>query len=101
MVVDEFDPRDKLFDDQRYQLQLSKTGNMLIGTEALRESITKLRDRLDVAHSMLSANDYNLQVNSQFNDEVGDLLEHNSKNLEKIDARIYDLEAGYDKLNFK
>ena len=74
---------------------------MLIGTEALRESITKLRDRLDVAHSMLSANDYNMQINHNFNSEVGDILEANSKNLDKIDARIYDLDAGYKRLNFK
>lgn len=74
---------------------------MLIGTEALRESITKLRDRLDTTHSMLSANDFNLQINSRFNGEVGDLLGANAKELTKIDSRIYDLEAGYETLNFK
>lgn len=41
-AVDAFDTYGTLFGEHRYQLQVAKTGNMLIGTEALRESIAGL-----------------------------------------------------------
>ena len=45
-AVDAFDTYGTLFGEHRYQLQVMKTGNMLIGTEALRESIAALRERI-------------------------------------------------------
>lgn len=51
-----FDPHGTLFGEHRYQLQVAKTGNMLIGTEALRESISHLKDRLQYAKSYIAPN---------------------------------------------
>ena len=45
-AVDAFDTYGTLFGEHRYQLQVAKTGNMLIGTEALRESIAGRQYRI-------------------------------------------------------
>lgn len=74
---------------------------MLIGTEALRESISKLRDRLDVAHSRLGANDQNLKINSQYNGEVGGLLSANRNEMERLESKCRDISAGYERLHNK
>ena len=71
MAVDYFDPEGTLFGEHRYQLQTSKTANMLIGTEALREQITRLRDRLDGGFVQLRRSDKNIESNASFNSEVG------------------------------
>ena len=95
MAVDYFDPEGTLFGEHRYQLQTAKTANMLIGTEALRESITRLRDRLDGGFTQLRRSDKNIEVNSGFNNDVGGLMLGNSGELTKLDSRMTDLEDGY------
>ena len=46
-AVDYFDTEATLFGEHRYQLQTAKTASMLIATEAIRQSVAQLRDRLD------------------------------------------------------
>merc|ERR1712003_120233 len=54
-AVDAFDTYGTLFGEHRYQLQVAKTGYMLIGTEAIRESIASLQDHL--AHGRIHVHD--------------------------------------------
>jgi len=56
-AVDAFDTHGTLFGEQRYQLQVAKTGNMLIGTEALREAIAALQKRVSSARQYIHSND--------------------------------------------
>lgn len=56
-AVDAFDTYGTLFGEHRYQLQVAKTGNMLIGTEALRESISNLQYRVHAANGRVAEND--------------------------------------------
>lgn len=99
MAVDYFDPEGTLFGEHRYQLQTAKTANMLIGTEALREQITRLRDRLDGGFVQLRRSDKNIESNASFNSEVGQLMSANNKELDKLDGRMNKLEDGYFKLH--
>ena len=64
-AVDAFDAYGTLFGEHRYQLQVAKTGNMLIGTEALRESIANLQYRVHAANKQVAQNDSNIDVNDQ------------------------------------
>ena len=72
---------------------------MLIGTEALREQIARLRDRLDGGFVQLRRSDKNIESNASFNSEVGSLMTANNKELDKLDARMNKLEDGYFKLH--
>ena len=45
-AVKAFNTYGTLFGEHRYQLQVAKTGEMLVGTEALREAISGLQDRV-------------------------------------------------------
>lgn len=99
MAVDYFDPEGTLFGEHRYQMQVAKTGNMLVGTEALRESITRLRDRLEKARFQLKENDTRIQVNADHNSQVGFLIGKNRDELNSLDTQIGNLEDGYYKLH--
>ena len=72
---------------------------MLIGTEALREQIARLRDRLDGGFVQLRRSDKNIESNASFNSEVGSLMKANNKELDKLDARMNKLEDGYFQLH--
>lgn len=56
-AVGAFDTYGTLFGEHRYQLQVAKTGNMLIGTEALREAIAGLQSRVSTARNYVHEND--------------------------------------------
>ena len=56
-AVDAFDTYGTLFGEHRYQLQVAKTGNMLIGTEALRHAIADLQLRVGKAREYIHSND--------------------------------------------
>ena len=64
-AVDAFDTYGTLFGEHRYQLQVAKTGNMLIGTEALRESISNLQYRVHTANRKVTDNDKELDTNDE------------------------------------
>lgn len=68
-AVGAFDPYGTLFGEHRYQLQVMKTGNMLIGTEALRESIAALKDRVFHARHYIDENDHEIHEND---DDIND-----------------------------
>merc|ERR1719148_209187 len=62
-AVGAFDTYGTLFGEHRYQLQVAKTGNMLIGTEALRESISGLQSRVGSARQFVHSNDDKINGN--------------------------------------
>jgi hypothetical protein len=61
--VNAFDSYGTLFGEHRYQLQVAKTGNMLIGTEALREAISGLQARVQSARQFVHSNDKDIDIN--------------------------------------
>ena len=62
-AVEAFDTYGTLFGEHRYQLQVAKTGNMLIGTEALREAIAGLQSRVGSARQFVHSNDDKINGN--------------------------------------
>ena len=100
-AVDAFDTYGTLFGEHRYQLQVMKTGNMLIGTEALRESIAALKDRVYHARHFIDENDREIHANDQDIDDNRLQIEQNRKRLVGIDGKLHDLESGYEELHHK
>lgn len=98
-AVDAFDTYGTLFGEHRYQLQVMKTGNMLIGTEALRESISALRDRVHHARIHVDENDGDIHENDSDIDDNRKQIEMNRQRLISIDGKLHDLEHGYDELH--
>jgi len=74
---------------------------MLVSTEALRESITRLRDRAEQACCQLKENDKRIQINAEHNNQVGYLIGTNRDELSTLDSKIGSLENGYSKLHYK
>lgn len=98
-AVDSFDADGTLFGEHRYQLQVAKTGYMLIGTEALRESIAQLQDRVYHARIHVSNNDGDIDENdSDIEDNRMQIME-NLNSLHEIDGKIASLEEGYAQLH--
>ena len=64
-AVGAFDNYGTLFGEHRYQLQVAKTGNMLIGTEALREAIAGLQRRVGDARTYIHSNDSSIEANDR------------------------------------
>ena len=64
-AVGAFDTYGTLFGEHRYQLQVAKTGNMLIGTEALRESISGLQYRVHHARNEVAQTDQGIDHNDE------------------------------------
>ena len=64
-AVDAFDTYGTLFGEHRYQLQVAKTGNMLIGTEALRHAIADLQLRVGKAREYIHSNDGKIEANDR------------------------------------
>ena len=100
-AIDVFDTHGTLFGEHRYQLQVMKTGNMLIGTEALRESIGALRDRISHVRHHVNLNDHDIDENdSDIEDNRKQIIE-NKNRLVALDGKIHDLENGYHDLHHK
>ena len=64
-AVNAFDTYGTLFGEHRYQLQVAKTGNMLIGTEALRAAIAGLQSRVGSARQYVHSNDSQIEANDR------------------------------------
>ena len=56
-AVKAFNTYGTLFGEHRYQLQVAKTGEMLVGTEALREAISGLQDRVHITAKSAAQNE--------------------------------------------
>jgi len=100
-AVDAFDTYGTLFGEHRYQLQVAKTGNMLIGTEALRESISSLQYRVHHARTEVSQNDQGIDNNDQEIAWNRQQIAENRDRLYTLDGRVHDLETGYGDLHHK
>ena len=63
-AVGAFDEFGTLFGEHRYQLQVDKTADMMIGTEALRAAIASLEDRVAHAHIHIHFNEDAIDENN-------------------------------------
>ena len=100
-AVDAFDTYGTLFGEHRYQLQVAKTGNMLIGTEAIRESIASLQYRVHHARTEVSKNDSAIDNNDKEIAWNRQTIADNRDRLYTLDSRVHDLESGYGELHHK
>ena len=98
-AVDAFDVDGTLFGEHRYQLQVAKTGYMLIGTEALRESIAALQDRVAHARVHVFNNDGDIDENDSDIEDNRKQIVENLNRLHELDGRLTDLESGYGQLH--
>jgi hypothetical protein len=94
-AVGAFDPYGTLFGEHRYQLQVEKTANMLIGTEALREAIAGLEERVAHAHQHVHENDEDIDENNSDIDDNRAQIYMNRSRLHILDDDIHELEHGY------
>ena len=100
-AVDAFDTYGTLFGEHRYQLQVAKTGYMLIGTEAIRESIASLQDRLAHGRIHVNDNDGDIDENDSDIEDNRRQIVQNRTRLTTLDGKIADLEHGYGDLAHK
>lgn len=100
-AVAAFDSYGTLFGEHRYQLQVAKTGNMLIGTEALRESIDALQRRVALANEAVRKNDFFITHNDDDISWNRIQIAENRDRLFDLDNRVHDLEHGYDAFSMK
>ena len=94
----EFEYRDTLFGTENYQLQVAKTANMLIATEALRLSTANLQNRVEYAQALCDQNASDIDENASDIEDNQNQIEENKWNLEKTADRLDDLESGYSSL---
>lgn len=94
----DFEYRDTLFGTENYQLQVAKTANMLIATEALRLSTANLQNRVEYAQALCDQNASDIDENASDIADNQDQIDVNKHSLEKTDERLRDLEHGYSDL---
>lgn len=100
-AVDHFKPEGTLFGEHRYQLQVAKTGNMLIATEALRESISQLKDRVNHAKVHVHNNDHDIAENDRDIQDNKDQIAQNRQKLHALGDAVHNIENGYAELQQK
>ena len=98
-AVGAFDSYGTLFGEHRYQCAVENTGYMLIGTEALRESILSLEERVAHAHHHVHDNDSDIDENESDIDDNRHQIDDNRARLHVLDDMIHDLEDGYELLH--
>lgn len=91
-----FEYRETLFGTENYQLQVAKTANMLIATEALRLSTANLQNRVEYAQALCDQNASDIDENASDIEDNQRQIEQNKWNLEKTANRLSDLEGEYD-----
>ena len=96
--VGNFEYRDTLFGTENYQLQVAKTANMLIATEALRLSTANLQNRVEYAQALCDQNASDIDENQSDIDDNQDQIEKNAWALEETAERLDHLEHDYSDL---
>ena len=96
--VQQFEYRDTLFGTENYQLQVAKTANMLIATEALRLSTANLQNRVEYAQALCDQNASDIDENASDIADNQDQIDKNKWALQKTAERLDDLESGYSSL---
>ena len=97
--IEGFKYRDTLFGVENYQLQVAKTANMLIATEALRLSTANLQNRVEYAQALCDQNQSDIEENASDIDDNQRQIQQNAEALERTADRLDSLEEGYDQLN--
>merc|ERR1719237_564809 len=90
-----FEYRDTLFGTENYQLQVAKTANMLIATEALRLSTANLQNRVEYAQALCDQNQSDIEENASDIDDNQRQIQQNAEALERTADRLDSLEEGY------
>ena len=93
-----FEYRETLFGTENYQLQVAKTANMLIATEALRLSTANLQNRVEYAQALCDQNASDIDENRSDIDDNQNQIQHNKSDLEGTAHDLDDLEEGYHDL---
>ena len=93
-----FEYRETLFGTENYQLQVAKTANMLIATEALRLSTANLQNRVEYAQALCDQNASDIDENASDIEDNQNQIEENKWHLEGTAERLDDLESGYSSL---
>ena len=96
--VSHFEYRETLFGTENYQLQVAKTANMLIATEALRLSTANLQNRVEYAQALCDQNASDIDENASDIEDNQSQIEKNAWALEETGQRLDDMEAGYSDL---
>ena len=76
-----FEYRETLFGTENYQLQVAKTANMLIATEALRLSTANLQNRVEYAQALCDQNASDIDENASDINDNQEQIEENKWNL--------------------
>ena len=100
-AVKAFDTFGTLFGEHRYQLQVAKTAEMLVGTEALREAISGLQDRVHVTAKSASLAEAVIDENDSDIEDNRAQIKENRYRLSKVLDKITDLENHYKILQHK
>ena len=100
-AVKAFDTFGTLFGEHRYQLQVAQTGEMLVGTEALREAISGLQDRVKVTAKSAALSGAVIDENDSDIEDNRAQIKENRARLSVILDKIVDLESHYDILQHK
>merc|ERR1712228_1088512 len=79
-------------------LQVAKTANMLIATEALRLSTANLQNRVEYAQALCDQNQSDIDENASDINDNQEQIEENKWMLEKTAERLHDLESDYSSL---
>ena len=74
---------------------------MLIGTDAIRESIKTLQDRVNHAKQNILHNAEDIGINHDGIYDNRSITNENNDKLHILDGRIFDLEKGYGELKLK
>ena len=93
-----FEYRETLFGTENYQLQVAKTANMLIATEALRLSTANLQNRVEYAQALCDQNASDIEENASDIDDNQNQIQQNAADLERTARRLDDLEQDYSDL---
>lgn len=97
--MESFKMKNTLFGTENYQLQVAKTANMLIATEALRLSTANLQNRVEYAQALCDQNQSDIEENASDIDDNQRQIQENAEALERTASRLDSLEEGYDDLN--
>ena len=97
--MESFKMKNTLFGTENYQLQVAKTANMLIATEALRLSTANLQNRVEYAQALCDQNQSDIEENASDIDDNQRQIQQNAEALELTADRLDSLEEGYDHLN--
>ena len=93
-----YQPDEQLFGSDTFQLQIAKTANMLIATEALRLATANLQQRVEYARAQCEQNASEISENASDISDNEKQIHENAERLRASEIRLVALDEGYDEL---